>query len=200
MNASSQSEQNPSLFAETLETERLRLRNLRPEDASDIFEYASDPEVTRHVRFVTHKTLEDTAAFLQLTEKGQREGSTVVWAITLKATGKMIGTCGLLAIAREHRRAELGYALNRSYWGKGCASEAARAVVAHGFKAMNFNRIEAHVSPDHTPSQRVLEKCGMRPEGILRQHEMIKGRWHDSKIYSILREEFVSTPKLENRN
>lgn len=175
-----------------LETERLILRSLKASDAADVFEYASDPEVTRHVRFVTHKSLKDTRTFLVLAERARRKHETMVWAIQLKAGGKMIGTCGFVAFAPQHQRAELGYALNRSYWGQGYAAEAAAALVAHGFSALNLNRIEAHVSPAHLPSQRVLEKCGFVPEGILRQHEMIKGRRHDSKIYSILREDFRS--------
>ena len=174
----------------TLETARLILRPLQPRDAADVFEYASDPEVTSHVRFVTHKSIKATRAFLAAADRSRRQGETMVWAITLKATKKMIGTCGFVEFARAHRRAEVGYALNRNYWGRGYTSEAVAAVVAHGFSALNLNRIEAHVAPDHLPSQRVLEKCGFVAEGILRQHEWIKGRWHDSKIYALLASEF----------
>lgn len=174
----------------TLNTRRLLLRQLKASDAADVFEYASDPEVTKHVRFVTHKTIKDTHAFLLRAEHARRKGETMVWAIVLKTTRKMIGTCGFVSLAHEHGRAELGYALNRNYWGQGYAAEAAAELVRHGFSMLKLNRIEAHVSPDHFPSQRVLEKCGFVPEGVLRQHEVIKGRWHDSKIYSILRQDF----------
>ena len=179
----------------TLSTERLILRQLKASDAADVFEYASDPEVTKHVRFVTHKTVKDSRVFLLLAENARRNGEWMVWAIVLKTIGKMIGTCGFVALAPEHGRAELGYAINRKYWGNGYAAEAAAALVAHGFSELNLSRIEAHVSPEHLPSQRVLEKCGFVPEGILRQHEMIKGRWHDSKIYSLLRDEFARRGK-----
>lgn len=178
------------LEAARIETPRLILRPPQAFDVNDLFEYASDPEVTQHVRFVTHQARDDTRAFLELAENGRKAGTMLVWAIEFKSTLKVIGTCGFVSFAHEHRRAELGYALNRKYWRQGYAAEAAAAIVAHGFKAMNLNRIEAHVSPEHLPSQRVLEKCGFQAEGILRRHEMIKGRWHDSKIYSILREEF----------
>lgn len=176
-----------------LKTERLILRGLRLSDAKDVFEYASDPEVTKHVRFVTHKSLAETRAFLRASQKRHRAGQTLIWAITLKSTGKMIGTCGLVSIAREHGRAEIGYAINRKFWGQGYAVEATAAIAKHALTALNFNRVEAHVSPDHRPSQRVLEKCGFVLEGTLRQHELIKGRWHDSRIYSILQQECEKT-------
>lgn len=192
MSAQTKSKKKRPLTVATLNTERLILRRLKASDAADVFDYASDSEVTKHVRFVTHKTVKDSRVFLLLAENARRKGEWAVWAIVLKATGKMIGTCGFVALAREHARAELGYVINRNYWGKGYAAEAAAALVAHGFSALNLNRIEAHVSPEHFPSQRVLEKCGFAAEGILRQHEMIKGRCHDSKIYSILREEWKS--------
>ena len=188
--AKSKREPKPAGKIVTLSTRRLLLRQLKASDAADVFEYASDPEVTKHVRFVTHKTMKDTHAFLLLAEQARRKGETMVWAVVLKSTSKMIGTCGFVSFARDHGRAELGYALNRNYWGQGYAAEAARALVAHGFSELALNRIEAHVSPHHVPSQRVLEKCGFVAEGILRQHEMIKGRWHDSKIYSILAADF----------
>jgi ribosomal-protein-alanine N-acetyltransferase len=174
----------------TLTTSRLILRQLRASDAADVFEYASDSEVTKFVRFVTHKSIKDTRAFLAASEKSRRKGATMVWAVTLKSSGKVIGSCGFVAMAPAHSRAELGYAINRKYWDQGYATEAARALVAHGFRGLNLNRIEAHVSPQHIPSQRVLEKSGFTAEGILRQHEWIKGHWHDSKIYSILRADF----------
>lgn len=195
MSAQTKSKKKRPLKFPTLNTDRLILRQLKASDAADVFEYASDPEVTKHVRFVTHKTIKDTRAFLLLAEDARRKGATMVWAIALKSTGKMIGTCGFVALAPEHGRAELGYAINRNYWGQGFAAEAAAALATHGFLALNLNRIEAHVSPEHLPSQRVLEKCGFVPEGILRQHEMIKGRRHDSKIYSLLRDDFARRGK-----
>ena len=190
MSASTQPRDSRELIAASIETPRLLLRAFQPGDLNDIFEYASDPEVTRHVRFVTHKSPDDTRAFLKTMEENSQAGSSVVWAITLRGGGKVIGSVGFVAWAPAHRRAELGYALNRHYWNQGYASEAVAALVAHGFSALDLNRIEAFVSPAHQPSQRVLEKCGFQLEGMLRQHELIKGHWHDSRVYSILREDF----------
>jgi len=190
MSASPQPQENRELTAAGIETPRLLLRAFQPSDVDDIFEYASDLEVTKHVRFVTHKSTDDTRAFLKLMEENRRAGSSVVWAVTLRSNGKVIGSVGFVCWTPAHRRAELGYALNRHYWNQGYASEAVAALVAHGFSALDLNRIEAFVSPAHRPSQRVLEKCNFQPEGLLRQHEFIKGRWHDSRVYSILRQEF----------
>ena len=196
MSASTQSQESRELIAASIETPRLLLRQFQAGDVDDIFEYASDPEVTKHVRFVTHKSPDDTRAFLKLMEENRCAGSSVVWAVTLRSGGgKVIGSVGFVCWTPQHRRAELGYALNRHYWNQGYASEAVAALVAHGFSALNLNRIEAFVSPAHRPSQRVLEKCGFHPEGVLRQHELIKGHWHDSRVYSILRQDFEKRTK-----
>src|SRR5437868_4068915 len=139
MTARAQSQPTGTPQVAILQTARLILRPLCPEDAADVFEYASDPEVTKHVRFPTHTSLQDTRAFLAASNDSQRKGDTMIWALTLKSTNKAIGTCGFVSWARESRRVELGYALNRNYWGQGYVAEAAAAIVQHGFTALNLN-------------------------------------------------------------
>ena len=136
MSASPQPQENRELAAAGIETPRLLLRAFRSSDVDDIFEYASDPEVTKHVRFVTHKSTDDTRAFLRLMEENRRAGSSVVWAVTLRSNGKVIGSVGFVCWTPAHRRAELGYALNRHYWNQGYASEAVAAAV--GGRAPGF--------------------------------------------------------------
>ena len=173
-----------------LRTERLLLRPIAARDIEDIFEYASDPEVTKFVRFVTHKTRRDTRAFLARMQQAYRKGIPV-WGIELQAENKMIGSIGFVDWLRDHRRAELGYVIHRKYWGQGITTEAVRAVVEFAFRKMDLNRIEAGTLPENVPSQRILEKVGFQYEGTLRQREHIKGRWPDQRMYSLLREEYL---------
>ena len=175
---------------ESLETERLLLRPLRMSDAAAIFAYASDPEVSRNVRFRTHRKIAESRAFLRFVMKRYRSGAEPVWGIELKADRRVIGSIGMVDWRRNHRRAEMGYALHRDSWDRGIATEAARAVVAFGFVKMDLNRIEAGCYPQNPASARVLEKCGFKFEGMLRQHEYIKGKFRDARLYSLLREEF----------
>src|SRR5579872_1325066 len=74
-----------------LETSRLRLRKLAIEDAADIFAYASDPEVTRYLRFSEHKSMADSRAFLLRTLQSYRSGADLLWGIELKSAGRIIG-------------------------------------------------------------------------------------------------------------
>jgi [ribosomal protein S5]-alanine N-acetyltransferase len=173
-----------------LETERLLLRKLRLEDARAMFAYASDPEVTRYVLFDTHRSIEDSVAFLRFAVEGYERGDFGGWGVVLKDSGAFVGTCGVdYGYAPEHARAELGYVLAREHWGKGLMPEAVRAVIRFGFGRMELNRIQARCIAENTASARVMEKAGMTYEGTLREYELIKGAYRDMKFYSILRRE-----------
>jgi [ribosomal protein S5]-alanine N-acetyltransferase len=151
-----------------LETERLLLRRMRRDDAQAMFAYASDPEVTRYVLFDTHRSLEDSEAFLRFAVGGYERGDFGGWGVVLKDSGVFIGTCGV----------DVNY-----------APEHARAVIRFGFGRLELNRIQARCVAENTASARVMEKVGMTYEGTLRESEYIKGAFRDMKIYSILRRE-----------
>ena len=173
-----------------IQTERLLLRSITIKDAPDIFAYASDPEVTKYVRFVTHKSIKDTHAFIRRVQSSYRKGITPLWGMELKASGRIIGALGFLQWPNPDQRAELGYVINRNYWGNGLVTEAAAALVDFAFRKMKVNRIEAGTIVEHRASQRVLEKLGFKLEGVLRQRELIKGRFPDVTMYSLLRSDY----------
>src|SRR3712207_4904035 len=107
-----------------LETERLVLRKMTLDDAGAVFAYASDPEVTRYVLWETHRSVEDSRAFLDLTERKYEGGGEPDWGMAYKGDGRFVGTCGFVGWNREHARAELGYVLNPRYRGRGLVPEA----------------------------------------------------------------------------
>jgi ribosomal-protein-alanine N-acetyltransferase len=86
-----------------------------------------------------------------------------------------------------HRRGDIGYALAREYWGHGYATEAVRAMIEFGFEHLNLNRIEARAVPANVASTRVMQKAGMKYEGILSESGFFKGAYQDVALYSILR-------------
>lgn len=173
----------------TLETERLILRPLKMRDAQDMYAYAQDPEVSRHVLWEAHKSLRDTRAFLRSAKRQYRSGFPGSCAIEWKASGRMIGTIGFMWINRDYRSAEVGYSLSRDYWNQGIMTEALRAVIAYGFNTLALNRIEAQHECDNPASGKVMENAGMRLEGTLRQRLRNKGRYVDVKLYAILRDD-----------
>jgi len=173
-----------------LETPRLTLRALTLDDLEDVWAYASDAPVSRYTMFDQHKSKDDTRAFLQMQVDNAAKAEANSWGIVLKETGRLIGSIGFHGSHPLHARGEIGYAMARSYWGKGLMTEAVRAVVRCGFEQMNLNRIFAGCIPEHTGSRRVLEKCGFICEGILRQNAYFKNAYQDIAMYSILREDW----------
>lgn len=171
----------------TLETERLILRPLRMSDARDLFAYARDPQVSRHVLWETHESLRDSRQFLRGAIRQYRQGLPGSFAITLKGSGRMIGTIGFMWVNREYSSAEVGYSLSREYWNQGIMTEALRRVISFGFQELRLNRIEAQHEVDNPASGRVMAHAGMQYEGVLRQRIKNKGKFVDVALYAILR-------------
>jgi RimJ/RimL family protein N-acetyltransferase len=113
-------------------------------------------------------------------------------AVTLDGT--LIGNCGIRRKDGNESEADIGYELHPEHWGKGYATEAARAVVAFGFEELALHRVSAWCIADNTGSARVLEKAGLRLEGRLRENERFRGRWWDTLLYGMLRSEWRPVP------
>ncbi|ROP33349.1 GNAT family N-acetyltransferase [Couchioplanes caeruleus] len=88
------------------------------------------------------------------------------------------------------RSGELGYAIRRSDWGKGYATEATNLMVTFGFDTLRLHRLQAACGPDNRASQRLLARLGFMPEGRLRDHVFTNGAWRDSLLYSLLDREW----------
>jgi ribosomal-protein-alanine N-acetyltransferase len=177
---------------EELRTERLLLRSIEREDASAIARLAAAREVAATTLSIPHPYTEnDAAAFLAKASDDFAAGRAVHFAISITPGRELAGTVGLY-IKEPHRHAELGYWLGVPFWGRGYATEAARAVVAFGFQSLRLRRIFAHYFAGNTGSQRVLEKIGMRHEGRFRQHIRKWDQFIDIENYGLLSEEFRS--------
>lgn len=174
----------------TIETARLTLRPLTMTDDGAIYAYCSDPEVSKYVLFETHKTIEDSRVFLRLVLAEYAEGKPSVLGIELKENGKFIGTIGYLNWNDDHKRIEIGYAISRTFWNKGYVTEAVKGLINHLFTNSDLIRIEARCKVENIGSSRVMEKAGMKFEGVLRKQVFSKGAHHDMKMYSILRDDW----------
>lgn len=169
-------------------TERLTLRSLTLDDAADLFAYASDPEMAAFVEWPQHETIADSNIHIRRMLAHHAAGN-YHWGITERNDGRLIGSCGFVATAPAHRRAEIIYAVARHRWGEGIATEAVAAVIRFGFMDLDLNRIEARCLPEHVASRRVMVKLGMSFEGVLRQHVLMKGRFVDLAMYAVLRDD-----------
>ena len=190
------------LFPE-IETERLLLRKVELTDANDMFSVTKDDEVARFLAWSAHQSIIETNEFIKSFIHGYKTGECFRWAIALKSSNRFIGLINLKP-AFSQNRVSLGYWLGRSFWNKGYATEAVKAVICLLFDKLNVNRIEAEHFIENPASGRVMEKAGMEYEGLLRQYILGKeGKYHDCKIYAITQDKYTimsrintTTPKL----
>jgi RimJ/RimL family protein N-acetyltransferase len=170
-----------------LTTERLILREFSESDWAAILAYQSDPLYLRYYEW-TERTPEGAREFVHMFLAQQRKDPRVKYqlAVVLKATGQLIGSCGIRMQSADAHGADIGYELDPRHWGQGYATEAARAIVQFGFTRFQLHRIWSWCIADNVGSARVLEKLGMRQEGRLRENEYFKGRWWDTLLYAIL--------------
>ena len=169
-----------------LETERLRLRKPVLEDAEEIFrKYARDPEATKYLTRRPNASIDETRNFLRGHHQAWDEGKSFHWVIVRKEDDQLLGT--ITARVTDHKW-ELGYVLARSYWGKGYMTEAVKRVVDWALKQKEIYRVWSVCDVDNIGSARVMEKAGMRREGVLRRwsiHPTISAEPRDSYCYSI---------------
>jgi RimJ/RimL family protein N-acetyltransferase len=174
-----------------LTTDRLILRDFIKSDWEAVLDYQQDPLYLRYNEW-TSRTPDEVQTFVQMFLNHQKQEPRIKFqfAVTLKPTGQLIGNCGVRRDSAEAQEADIGYELDPRFWGKGYATEAARAVLHFGFTQMNVHRVTAWCVADNTASAHVLEKLGMRQEGRLREHQYFKGRWWDTLLYAILYDEW----------
>lgn len=174
-----------------LETERLILREFRESDWPDVLAYQVDPLYLRYYEWIG-RTPEAVQEFVGmfLAQQKERPRTKFQLAVTLKPDRQLIGSCGIrLAFANAHE-GDIGYELSPRHWGRGYATEAARAIVRFGFTELKLHRICSWCIADNVASARVLARLGMRLEGRLRDKEYFKGRWWDTLLYAILEDEW----------
>lgn len=143
-------------------TTRLRLRPLRRDDLDALAEVYLHPQVER---WIGSHTREDVEREITLQLEHQTSLGWSFWAVEERETDRMIGDCGLQPLEHHGPEVELGYDLHPDAWGRGLATEAARAVMEQAFGPLQVDRVIAVVKPDHVASQRVLEKAGLHRAG-----------------------------------
>ncbi|QJI37166.1 GNAT family N-acetyltransferase [Pseudomonas sp. ADAK13] len=173
-----------------IKTERLRLRELTPQDAAVLFAIHGDAEAMKW--FGTDPLTEPRQAeqLIELFASWRTSANPGVrWGIEDTATAALIGTCGFFKWNRGWRSCAIGFELAPSAQGRGLMKEAVYAAVQWAFQHMALNRIEALVHPDNTPSLNLLEKAGFVREGTLRQAGYWNGSHQDLVQLSLLRGE-----------
>ena len=148
----------------TLVTERLILRHFREGDAEAMFlNWASDPEVTKYVTWNTHPNVEVTKSIVNIWVSEYENPYTVRFAITIKATGELIGSIDVVHIVDGVP--EIGYCSSRKHWNKGYMTEACTAMIDYLFE-LGYKELFIEAMVDNIGSNRVIQKCGFVFTGI----------------------------------
>jgi len=143
-----------------LETERLLLREFVPSDADALALVLSDPETMKYYPAPIDR--DGIQRWIERNLRRYAEDGVGLWAMVLKATGEMLGDCGIIRqhVEGEHLY-EIGYHLRRDHWGQGLATEAAIACREWGLTNLNVDRLISLIRPENVPSRRVAERNGM---------------------------------------
>ena len=175
-----------------LNTNRLSLRAISAADVDDFYAVYSNPEVMRYWSTPPLPNKDAASKLIDEIHEGIERNDMLKWGIALRSNDKLIGSVTLFHIDLTHRRAEIGYAQGRAYWGQGYMQEALRAVLNHAFEVLNLHRIEADVDPRNAGSVRTLERLGFQREGYLRERWQVNGEIQDAFYYGLLRPDWVS--------
>lgn len=165
------------------------VRSWRREDLPSLLRHGDNPKVAANMRdqFPHPYTEADGLRWLELAT-GELAGTN--WAI--EVGGEAVGGIGLRPQGDiNDGTAEIGYWLGEPYWGRGIATAAVSAVTRHALATFGYRRLFAWAFAQNTPSRRVLEKCGYRLEGVMRQSAVKNGSVLDQAVYGIVGEDLV---------
>lgn len=180
-----------NLGTKILETERLILRKFSKDDYKGMYNnWASDEKVTKYVSFNPHKNYNETKNILNEWIKDYNNGS-YNWVVELKDNHEIIGNISVIEMNEKHNNCELGYVFGSKFWGNGYASESLKRVLEFLLNDCEVYLVEAKHHASNLASGRVMEKAGMKKDGILRKrrvNKLIEG-YDDLVVYSILRDE-----------
>ena len=170
-----------------LRTKRLILRKITMQDVDAIYGYARLKETTKYMIWAPHKSRFETKKYVSGTLKRYKMGQPASWGIVCRGCDKLIGMAGFTEYSAAHKTGGIGYVLHPDCWGMGYMTEAVKEIINFGFNRLGLNRIEATCDTGNKASARVMEKSGMKFEGIMRK-KVIRHGGHvtDAKLYGIV--------------
>lgn len=183
-----------NIGTQTIESERLHLRQFVVEDAKDMFNnWINDREVQFNYGEPVYDTLDLVNEILRQWISSYSRNDYYRWAIILKENNKNIGQIAFCHIDLKHHYADIEYCISRYYQGKGYATEALNAVIQYTFEKTGINRLQAFHRGNNVASGRVLRKSMMMNEGTLRKsfYNQDKNDYDDRIYYGIIKSDYL---------
>lgn len=169
-----------------LVSKRLTLRQLEPHDSESIEKLAGEKDVADTTLSIPHPYPAGSAVtFINARREAAARGDGHSFAVTLTENDAFLGIVGL-HVVKTHNMAELAYWVGKPFWGNGYCSEAAARILQFAFDDLKLNRVFAAAMTRNPASYRVMEKIGMKFEGILRNHIRKGDTYEDLRYYGLL--------------
>ncbi len=174
-----------------LESKRLLLREVTPDDTENIHRLYSLSEIDEYNTLGIPKNIEETEKIVCSMIEAQKSENrkSYSWKIVKKDSGEFIGMAGMTLSANRFKLGEIYYELLPSQWDRGYATETAKTLIKSGFENFRLHKVEAGVATENLRSIKVLEKAGMTREGLRRKILPIRGEWKDNYHYAIVKDD-----------
>ena len=179
-----------------IDSERLKIRNLKSSDLSDFHFYRSNPDVTKYQGFDTYN-IEQSKEFIQkqLNKKFGKAGEWVQYGIENKKTGRLIGDCAIKLDENDIRIAEIGVTISHTEQKNGYAKESLTAILNFLFSINGFHRVTEIVDVENIASIRLLKSLGFKQEGHFIENIFFNGKWGSEFQYAMLKQEWEINEK-----
>ncbi len=168
-----------------LKTPRLTLRDIRIEDARQIFAMRANGRVNQFIARQAMQQQEAAETLVEKTINAYKQKTAIGWAGILRDNKEIIGTCGFNSIDIPNLHAEIGGELDINYWGKNIAMEAITAIINFGLQQMNLHTIEAKVSPMNRGAVFLLEQSGFVKEAHYKERICFENKFSDMVVYTL---------------
>ena len=176
----------------TLETAQLILRPFTLADAPRVQALAGERAIAAATLHIPHPYEDGMAeAWIETHQEKFEKHEEIIFAVTLRIDSSVIGAISLV-LDRADENAELGYWVGKPFWNRGCATEAATAVIHYAFTTLRLHRVYARLWKRNAASARVLQKIGMKHEGCQREHVKKWNAFEDVELYGMLRDDFAA--------
>lgn len=170
-----------------LESDRLVLRQFKENDAEEIYDGFINQKEFLYYANKKRKTLDEEKKFLVKIQEKYKSNDYYNWLITLKESKKIIGTINL-KVEEKNETVEVNYSIDNRYTTNGYMTEALNLVKDYCLNELKVNRFQGGCCVKNIASKRVMEKCGMQCEGILRKYIILDDGYHDMYMFSIVNE------------
>ncbi|WP_064093368.1 GNAT family N-acetyltransferase [Rossellomorea aquimaris] len=175
----------------TLETNRLVLGLFNETDAQEVTRLCNNYNLYKNTLYLPYPySIDDALSWIKNHLVNFNDNKYFEFAITDKATGKLYGAIAL-SNNQKYQNGELAYWVGEEYWGNGYATEASKAILEFAFDEKHYHKVFARYFHSNSASGKVIEKIGMKKEGVLREHVIKENEYIDLVYYGILKNEFI---------